>query len=163
MNDKELLAYLRSSFNYDPATGLFTHKEKRSFHEGAPAGCLNRLGYVILNVKKKLFFAHRIAWFYVHSKWPAHYIDHINGCRSDNRISNLRDIPKALNHQNQRKAQANNKTGLLGVSFNKSRGHYVAQIAINGKRKYIGSFDTKEAAHAAYVRKKRELHPAGTL
>ena len=49
MNDKELLAYLRSSFNYDPATGLFTHKEKRSFHEGAPAGCLNRLGYVILN------------------------------------------------------------------------------------------------------------------
>ena len=69
MNDKELLAYLRSSFNYDPATGLFTHKEKRSFHEGAPAGCLNRLGYVILNVKKKLFFAHRIAWFYVHGKW----------------------------------------------------------------------------------------------
>lgn len=163
MTDAELLEYVRTAYNYDQETGLFTHKEKRSFKEGTPARCVNRLGYVVLNIKKKIYLAHRIAWLYTHGKWPTYYIDHINGDKSDNRMRNLRDIPKALNHQNQRKAQSNSSTGLLGVSFSQRRSHYIAQIALNGRRIYIGSYATKAEAHTAYIAKKRELHVASTL
>lgn len=159
----DFLAYLRTAFLYDPETGLFTHRKKRSIKEGTKAGCVNGVGYVVINVKKRLYAAHRLAWLYSYGEWPTFCIDHINGDRSDNRLRNLRDIPKAMNHQNLKTARADNKTGLLGASLSKRRGHYIAQIVINKKSIHLGSYDSKEAAHLAYLSAKRELHPASTL
>lgn len=128
-----------------------------------PAGCINGLGYRVIRIDKRLYTAHRLAWLYVHGSWPSGVIDHINGDRGDNRIENLRDIPKAQNHQNLKRPPANNRTGWLGVTFSRRRQHYVAQICIDGRHLYIGSFPTAERAHEAYMRAKHKLHPAAII
>lgn len=143
---------------YDCATGDFIRKSN-----GLPVGSINKLGYCVIRIDNRLYAAHRLAWLYAHGKWPDGVIDHINGERSDNRIENLRDITKAENHQNIKRAQSNNKSGYLGVSYNVKRKHFIAQIVVGGKLKYIGSFNSPELAHQAYLIKKRQLHPAGTL
>jgi hypothetical protein len=48
------------------------------------------------------YSAHRLAWFYVHGKWPQSGIDHRNGDIGDNRIENLREATQAQNCANKR-------------------------------------------------------------
>lgn len=43
-----------------------------------------------------------------------------------------------------------------GVYFHKGWGKFTAQIAINGKRKYLGCFDTELDAYLAYKKAKEE-------
>lgn len=45
-------------------------------------------------------------------------------------------------------------TKYKGVSVNKNK--FIAQIGVNGKKKYLGSFSTPEEAHAAYLKAKEE-------
>src|SRR6185369_5842834 len=101
----------------------------------------------------------------VHGEWPKHDIDHINGDIIDNRIANLRDVPRLLNMQNQRRAQAKNATGFLGVTQDKKRGTYHPKIRIPGEKnpRHLGTFRTAEAAHEAYLEAKRKLHAGCTI
>jgi len=98
--------------------------------------------------------------------WPKEQVDHINGKRSDNRFANLREANNAENHQNLKKA-LKRKTGrtsrFLGVSYDKSRGRWMAVIGTGGKARNLGRFDTEEEAHAAYLAEKRRIHPFGTI
>ncbi len=157
---------LRNLLSYDAETGIFTWRGKpngRVAH-GAQAGTLLPNGYVRVKLHRKLYLAHRLAWFYVHGVWPENEIDHINRTRSDNRIANLREATKSENLQNQISAQRHNTTSkLLGASWHEGRQKWQAQIYINGKAKYLGLFKTKEEAHAAYLAAKRELHPFSTI
>ncbi|MCU4119362.1 HNH endonuclease signature motif containing protein [Variovorax sp. N23] len=154
-------ARLFDALTYDPATGEFVSKSRG--RKGLPAGCINGLGYQVIRIDKRLYAAHRLAWLYVHGKWPAGVIDHINGQRADNRMENLRDIGKPQNHQNLKGAQTNGTSGYLGVTYNAKRKHFIAQIVVGGRFNYIGSFPTPELAHEAYLNAKRVLHPCGTL
>ena len=95
--------------------------------------------------------------------WPEHDVDHINGVRNDNRWSNLREVTRTVNIQNQRIAQTRNVAGLLGVSFEKARNKYKAGIVAGGKYHNLGRFNTAEEAHAAYLKAKRELHEGCTI
>ena len=155
---------LREVFSYTPESG-FLHWRVCMGTRGRPgarAGSLSAQGYLVVGVDGcRNLFAHRVAWAVHHGSWPAGEVDHINGDRTDNRISNLRDVSTHQNHQNMRNARQDNKTGLLGVSMHKGR--FRAQIQAAGKKRWLGEFDTPEAAHAAYVSAKRELHPHGTL
>ena len=112
-------------------------------------------GYIVVGVRSHDYAAHRLAWLYVHGVWPVHEIDHINGVKSDNRICNLRDVPKAINSQNKR-TTSKNISGLRGVS--PSYKGWQARIVVDGASKYLGKFPTKEAAHAAYIDEKRRMH-----
>jgi hypothetical protein len=155
---------LRELLHYDPETGAFTWRVRRNqyAHAGDRAGRISpRNGYRYINIRHHLYLAHRLAFFYVRGKWPSHDIDHVNGRRDDNRWSNLRPVTRGENMQNLRAGHADNKTGLLGVAPVRNR--FGAYIRANGRNKYLGSFDTPEEAHAAYLEAKRNLHPAGTL
>lgn len=158
------IARLREVFSYTPESG-FLHWRIGMGSRGRPgarAGSLSAQGYLVVGVDGlRNLFAHRVAWAVHYGSWPAGEVDHINGDRTDNRIANLRDVATRENHQNMRKARRDNKTGLLGVSPRKGR--FRSQIQVAGKKRWLGEFDTAEAAHAAYVDAKRKLHSHGTL
>jgi len=114
-----------------------------------PMGGLATNGYWRINIGYDRYLAHRLAWFYVHGIWPCKDIDHINGDRCDNRISNLRLADKWQNNGNS-EAYCTSSTGLKGIYWDRQLGRYSARIMVNGKRKYWGAFDTPELAHEAY-------------
>ena len=150
--------------DYDPETGLFRWRKTitgRAQAGGIPGCSVN--GYRFIGIGNRRYAAHRLAWLFMHGAWPAKFIDHINGDPSDNRIANLREVTFSENLQNQRRAQKRSKSGLLGVSFHKARQRWRAQIAVDGTGHHIGYFDSPEAAHEAYLKKKRELHIACTI
>lgn len=154
---------LRELLDYDPDTGVFTWKISRRgrVKAGDVAGALRHDGYIQIGIDGRLHQAHRLAWLYVTGESPPSEIDHISCVRTDNRIANLRLATRSENQQNQSKAQKRNKTGFLGVSPH--QGKFQAQIKVDGKVRTIGRFPTPEAAHAAYLEAKRQLHPFGTL
>lgn len=147
---------------YVPETGEFWWTDKAPKKvAGKLANAKDRLGYVCLKISGKMHKAHRLAWAFVHGKFPDHDIDHINGNPSDNRISNLRLVSHSVNLQNQRKARADSATGVLGVRKNGSG--YRAEIRVGGKRINLGTYPTTELAHIAYVDAKRKHHEGCTL
>lgn len=155
--------YLQKVLHYDPVTGEFHRliSTTNSVKPGDKAGTINGNGYLTIMVGGRLHQAHRLAWLFMAGTWPEHQIDHINEVKTDNRWVNLRAATNAENRQNMHQAQANNKTGLRGVSWDKDAKKFKAQIKINGKKKSIGRFATAQDAHAAYVEAKNKFHPFG--
>lgn len=72
-------------------------------------------------------------------------VDHINRDKNNNRKSNLRKCTSQQNSYNH-SLKINNKTGYSGVALSRNRKRWTANIRINGKRKFLGTFDTKEEA-----------------
>jgi hypothetical protein len=146
------------ALDYNPATGAFVWRSGGGRRRpGKPAGTIARSGHVRINVRGIGYaLAHRLAWLIVHGKWPEADIDHINGDPSDHRLCNLRDVSRSVNGQNKRRPQSNNRTGFLGVSPNHKK--WKAWIKANGKGMHLGTFETPELAHAAYLKAKRALH-----
>lgn len=136
---------------YDPETGEFRWlKPQRGcrMRAGDLAGCKHRTGYWIVRVDGRGYGAHRLAWFYFKGEWPAVDIDHKNGDAADNRLENLRPSTHSQNMAN-RKRNVSNQVGLKGVS-RKGR-KFGAELTVNGDRRWLGTFETAGAAHAAYV------------
>jgi hypothetical protein len=152
---------LRELLHYAPETGAFTWRarSRNGVQVGAVAGCGHGEGYWFIGIDGRRYFAHRLAWLYVHGAWPTADIDHINGVRNDNRIVNLRDVTRSVNLQNQRRAPNHNKSsGLLGASFNARKLKWKSTIGVGGKPRHLGFFATAQEAHAAYVAAKRDVH-----
>ena len=156
---------LREVLRYDADSGQFVWlcNLAKKDRVGQVAGSTHPHGYIVVQVDGYPYKAHRLAWLYTRGTWPTGEIDHINGVRADNRIANLRDVSGAVNQQNQRTARRGSSSGLLGVTWHKAAGKWAAQIAHERRKVHLGVFDTAEAAHAAYVAAKRELHPGCTL
>ena len=158
LSHDELLRALR----YEPDTGLFYRRESRGCKKaGSPSGWKVTRGYVCVGVGAMQFTAHRLAWLYMTGAWPLGVIDHINGDTSDNRWANLRDVPHAVNCENQRNARRSNASGYLGVTMFKGRPR--ASIRVKRKLLHLGTFDTVEQAHEAYLAAKRRLHEGCTI
>lgn len=109
----------------------------------------------MIGIDGKRYLAHRLAWFYVTGYWPE-LIDHVDGNRSNNAWSNLREANKLINQQNRHNESSFNETGLLGAF--RVGGRFKSSIRYGGKSHHLGYFDTAEQAHAAYVSAKREHH-----
>lgn len=157
-------ARLKELLIYCPDTGVFTWTSARGRSKpGEVAGTLLAKGYIQVKLDRRKFRAHRLAFLWMTGELPPDdmEVDHINGRRDDNRWLNLRIVPRATNQQNRRKAHANNSTGFLGVSPNRSR--YAARIGVNDVYRHLGTFDTPEEAHAAYVAAKRAEHAGCTI
>ena len=152
---RELTAQqLRAALHYDPDTGVFTRRST-----GRVLGAKRGTWYVSIRVGGQSRSGHRLAWLYVYGAWPLNHIDHIDGDRLNNRIANLRDVPRAVNMQNMRGAAKNN----FGATYNKRAKKWFSQIRVNGKNKPLGYFDTAEAASAAYIAAKRAFHEGCTI
>lgn len=114
-------------------------------------------GYLLGSVMGERMFAHRVAWALHMGRWPEHYIDHINGNRKDNRISNLREATHGQNLCNQG-AYANNTSGYKGVSWNRVNKRWQAKIRVNSKLLHVGEFTCPKEAHNAYCEAAKKHH-----
>jgi len=154
---------LRQLLDYDPLTGLLTWRPRpieffnnkaswaswNSHYAGKPAftaddGAGYRSG-TILRMKCR---AHRVAFAMHYGRWPNGHIDHINGDRADNRISNLREVDHLENRRNCRPSKANS-SGVTGVCWWPRDNKWNAQIMVNYRKINLGYFDTIEQAAAA--------------
>lgn len=153
---------LRAVLEYEPHTGMFIWRERGpgdpfNSWAGLRAGAKRDAGYIVIRINYRLYRAHRLAWLYVHGRWPKEEIDHINGDPSDNRISNLRLATSSNQRMNSRR-RSDNTSGFKGVWWEKRRGHWVAEIMHEGRRHHLGAFTTAEDAHAARIEAARRLH-----
>jgi len=150
---------LHELLDYNPDTGVFAWRVRwYRVRPGDVAGTPDGRGYLCIQVCGKCYKAHRLAWFYVYGIWPDGQIDHRNGCRSDNRLLNLRVCTNAENGQN-RGLNKNNTSGYVGVSFDRKNACWQAHIRVNGERHKLGVFKDIEEAAAAYVAAKAKMHP----
>lgn len=68
-------------------------------------------------------------------------VDHINGCKNDNRKKNLRNVRQTDNTKN-RCIPINNTSGHIGVHKIKNNNKWLAYIGHNGKTICLGTFNT---------------------
>lgn len=98
-----------------------------------------------------------MAWLWTYGFLPEGEIDHINGDKQDNRVSNLRLASRCENQMNV-PITAANTSGIKGVCYNKLAKKWQAYIQANNQRHYLGVFSSKEKAAEAYRIAEENLH-----
>ena len=157
---------LRDLLHYNPETGIFIRKVGRPGKKagvGDVAGTIVGKGYVGIRIDGYKYKAHHLAWLYVHGAFPSLLLDHRDTDKKNNRIGNLRETTNAVNSQNRKRANANSKSGFLGVHYCATKKAWIASINLYGHRKTIGRYPSPEDAHAAYLAVKREHHLGCTI
>lgn len=166
---------LRKLLRYDPGTGklFWRHRTPDMFEckkYSADRRCrrwntifaekealtTGNCGYKTGKIMGKGFLSHRVAWAIYYGEWPENVIDHINGDRSDNRISNLRSVEVKDNARNRRPRKIRPYDLPPGVSM-RPNGRYRAQINFNYKNYHLGYFSTQKEAVDAYEAAKIEF------
>lgn len=138
---------LREILSYDPETGLL-RKKVGDYVRPRPTGSIVR-GYLRVSVDNQVLFGHRVIWAIYYGRWPESIIDHANGDKADNRITNLRLATKVQNAQNRKKTVVNT-SGFKGVYWHKKAERWYSIGRVSGKQTYLGLYDTREEAHEAY-------------
>jgi len=111
---------------------------------GDEVGCINTAGYKVVRIQKKLMFAHRVIWLMHYGSLPK-YIDHIDGNKLNNCISNLRAATPSQNSCNSKRKQSN-LSGVKGVFFYKPNQKWSVQIMVNYKKLFYGYYVHKDIA-----------------
>lgn len=141
---------LRALLDYNAVTGEFTWRSPGMGRSAdLRAGSVAKIGYVYIAVDGRKQLAHRLAWLWMTGAFPNGPIDHRDGRRDNNAFSNLREADAFLNGANMRRHKRNT-TGYKGVVKVDGCNLWTARIKAFGEHRYIGSFDSPEAAHAAY-------------
>tara|TARA_R100000501_G_C2567163_1_gene75481 strand:- start:131 stop:670 length:540 start_codon:yes stop_codon:yes gene_type:complete len=165
-------SYLKECLHYNPETGVFTWLKRPLSHfnllragktwntrfAGKTAGSklivpATSDHYLKIGIGDKEYLASRLAWFYMHNEWPE-IIDHEDGNKLNNAISNLRNTTRQGNQQNLKRG-IDNKSGQCGVCKDKRSGKWRAYINVNGKQIDLGLHKYIDSAIAA--RKDAEL------
>ena len=159
---------LRTLLDYVPKSGVFVWRARAALtrydrtwntrYAGKIAGTPTvPKGYVQIMVDGHLYLGHRLAYLWMTSNWPPFEIDHKDHNPANNAWRNLRAATSSQGKMNTR-LRSDNTSGFKGVGFEKRRGHWIAVIEADGKRHYLGSFPTPEAAKSAYAEAAQRLH-----
>lgn len=158
--------HLMRRLHYNPETGVFTWKHRddqdreqdnlswNKRYANTRSGTISSNGgYRHICIDGIVRRASRLAWLYMTGEWPVGEVNHINGIRSDDRFANLRDVTPTQRSQNTR-GKIKNRAGLKGVIERQYKHitRYQTDIRVNGKKIYLGSYDTAEEAYAAYCK-----------
>ena len=148
-------------FTYNEFTGelLWKPNVRLKYKNGAIAGSSsNTNGYVQVQVNNKMHLAHRIIWEMKNGPIPKGLlIDHVDGNRTNNKLSNLRLCTKSQNTCNG-KLRSTNTSGFRGVSWSRSMSMWRSQIRTQNGPMNLGYFETKEEAYAARLKAEKEYH-----
>lgn len=138
-------------FDYDPITGVLTHKNPQSnrVKQGDVVGCVGAAGYRYISIDGCLYRAHVAIWAYVTGHWPNNDVDHEDRNRDNNCWTNLREGTRSQNLMNQAR-KFNNTSGFKGVT---SRGNsHSVRFRTDKGIVHIGSFKTAIEAAEVYDR-----------
>ena len=146
------LERIREVFDCDPHAGILRWKIRTSnrINVGDVAGRFSG-GYFGVGLDGVRYQVHRVIWYYVYGEWVQ--LDHRDLNRSHNSIDNLRPASPSQNLHNIGLPK-HNTSGFKGACHCPQRGKncWIAQIAIDGERHFLGGYPTAEEAHAAYMR-----------
>lgn len=162
INNDVPLELMREEIRYDPESGDFSRFKlapKNLGRIGVLRGSMTGNGYLQIRFRMKFYSSHRLAWGFHYGAMPEGLIDHIDGEKTNNRISNLRQATGLQQQKNLlRDPQYQAKSGYQGVQRNHQKtGGWSARISHGAKSIYLGTFPTPEAAHEAYQAKWREF------
>ena len=141
--EEKIKLAIDKGITYDPTTGKIY---------GVKGNQVNRLvkGYVSINMvldsNYYQLYAHQFAYYLTYGR-VVEQIDHIDGNKSNNKIDNLREVTNQQNQFN---------TNAKGYRLQNNR--YTSQIKVSGKSIHLGSFDTEQEAHKAYLDAKKIYH-----
>lgn len=142
--------YLKECFSYNKTDGLLTWIDRPQKHfktkqawkafnsnfSGTIAGCVSKRGYRVLTMDCKRHYAHRLIYIFCNGSL-SNQVDHIDGVRDNNKLSNLRDVGSIDNLKNKR-INHNNKSGIPGVR--RVSNCFTVSIGAT-KNGYIGTFN----------------------
>ena len=150
----------RELLDYDSDTGDFTRRVSVCGRgmAGKVTGTTTVHGYIRVGIDGRSYAAHRLAWLFVHGRWPEYQIDHVNGDRADNRLRNLREVTSRQNCQNLR---CHREGRLPGAIRDRRLGIWKASIKVGGRRVHIGVFPNAEEASRAYLKACADLEAKG--
>lgn len=133
---------LSEYFSYDPTSPSFLRWKinvGRRIKAGDPVGAISSYGYYRTKLNGKEIAAHRIVWQLHNGEIPEGLqIDHIDGVRVNNDISNLRVASVSENLQNQKRS-AKNTTGVKGLTWNKADAAWRGSVQVKGVRNHFSS------------------------
>lgn len=110
----------------------------RRIKAGAVAGY--RKKYHVVTFEHEKYPRAHLVWALHHGKWPEGHVTHLNGDQLDDRIGNLADsvvVPHGL--------------GALPYGVRRSGRKYMARLVHTDQHNYLGTFDTAEEAHEAFI------------
>ena len=121
-----------NNFRYDPTSKSGITKR------GKDVGYLSSDGYWVVTHQGKKYYAHRIVMFINnHTFDQSLVVDHIDGNRSNNSLSNLEVVTQAQNCRNngvsQGRLPSRSNTGCAGISYDKWRNAFNIKYIENGK------------------------------
>lgn len=152
MDVEELHKLLEADFD----VGLLYWKDSGTRKKGSGvAGSKTSDGYYQVCVNNKVYRLHRVLWCLYYKSWPTEYIDHIDRNKSNNSITNLREASAQQNAFNRNHTKSN-KSGYRGVATSGDK--FKAELRIEDKVVYLGSYRTPEEASIVVEAKAKEIH-----
>lgn len=164
--------YLHECFELNLNSGLLTWKKRPESHFKArsiwlrwnkqyPGRCAcipGGQGYDLVCVDSVRYKAHRVVFAMANGFDPGGLqIDHINQVRSDNRPENLRLATQSQNTMNFRGARKDSTHGIRGITYKSRIGKWEASVHINGRRKYLGVYASRDEAADISAQARRAL------
>lgn len=149
---------LRHYFSYDPETGELRWKRpQKGIQVGRIAGNRNANGSIGLAVEGQKCLAHRVIWKMTTGRDPVADINHIDGDRSNNRLSNLREATRSqVGYWKKSHPRKANKD--LPRGARPAKGKFQACLKADRTFHHLGVFDTPEEAEAAYIEASLKMH-----
>lgn len=142
---------LKAMLHYDSATGKFFWRVARppKIRIGDRAGCVICNRYWGIRIDNKRYYAHRLAFLYIHGRFPNGQLDHKDRDRANNRIENLREATTSQNIMNA-KLHKDSYTKFKGVHQDKKRNKYGSRIIFKRKTTWLGYYESARTAALVY-------------
>lgn len=125
---------------------------------GKEAGFIHHSGRRCIRIDGKEFAASRVIWTIKKGRIPkGKEIDHKDRDKTNDKISNLRIVTRALNMRN-KPIYKSNSSGYKGVSLHKETGRWRPYCCVNGKTFFNGLYSNIEEAARAAARLRSKHH-----
>lgn len=154
----ETPSLIQSIFQYKDGVLYWNADISRKAKKGAVAGSTKTSvhGYCVITYKRKHYKRSRLV-FLMHNGYLPDSVDHINGCKSDDRIENLRPCTQSQNNCNA-KLSKNNKSGVKGVYWSEREGKWKAEISMNNNVMKLGTFSSLDDADKVVREARKKIH-----